>query len=63
MAEVKRSFSDFIRNATDEEKERVYGEVILKSIEKQKEITEAYEKAREAKKNKLMNTSMDDVFE
>lgn len=38
MGEItERTFSDFIRNATDEEKEAVYMEVINDSILRQKD--------------------------
>jgi hypothetical protein len=38
--EMKRSFSDFVRNATSEEKERVYQEVMKKAWERQDRIIE-----------------------
>ncbi|MFK3970903.1 hypothetical protein ACI2KS_09265 [Pseudomonas sp. NPDC087358] len=38
--ELKRSLSDFVRNATSEEKERVYQEVMKKAWERQDRIIE-----------------------
>ncbi|SDH57810.1 hypothetical protein [Pseudomonas abietaniphila] len=38
--EMKRSLSDFVRNATSEEKERVYQEVMKKAWERQDRIIE-----------------------
>ncbi|WP_447651079.1 hypothetical protein [Pseudomonas abietaniphila] len=37
---LKRSLSDFVRNATSEEKERVYQEVMKKAWERQDRIIE-----------------------
>jgi len=35
---MSKSFSDFIRNSTDEEKQEVYGKVIAGAIEDQKQL-------------------------
>jgi hypothetical protein len=37
---MKRSLSDFVRNATSEEKERVYQDVMKKAWERQDRIIE-----------------------
>lgn len=39
-APIKRSLSDFVRNATSEEKERVYQDVMKKAWERQDRIIE-----------------------
>ncbi len=35
---MPKSFSDFIRNGTDEEKQEVYGKVIAGAIEDQRQL-------------------------